>query len=137
MAKEEVLEFPGVVSELLPNATFRVKLENDHEIIALMIDGPNCASTNSLFKAVGNPTLGQIIGGHFDLHLIAGQNTDAVLAHLSCRMCDDLMAILKLDPKRRIGQEFLHDTGEFEDIFLGHVVSIVVSPVTVRVRAPR
>ena len=34
MAKEEMLEFPGVVSELLPNATFRVKLENDHEIIA-------------------------------------------------------------------------------------------------------
>jgi translation initiation factor IF-1 len=34
MAKEEVLEFPGVVSELLPNATFRVKLENGHEIIA-------------------------------------------------------------------------------------------------------
>ena len=34
MAKEEVLEFPGIVAELLPNATFRVKLENDHEIIA-------------------------------------------------------------------------------------------------------
>lgn len=34
MAKEEVLEFPGVVTELLPNATFRVKLENDHEIVA-------------------------------------------------------------------------------------------------------
>jgi translation initiation factor IF-1 len=34
MTKEEVLEFPGVVSELLPNATFRVRLENDHEIIA-------------------------------------------------------------------------------------------------------
>ena len=33
MAKEEVLEFPGVVTELLPNAMFRVKLENDHEII--------------------------------------------------------------------------------------------------------
>ncbi|HTN60206.1 MAG TPA: translation initiation factor IF-1, partial [Devosia sp.] len=27
MAKEDVLEFPGVVTELLPNATFRVKLE--------------------------------------------------------------------------------------------------------------
>ncbi len=25
---------PGVVTELLPNATFRVKLENEHEIIA-------------------------------------------------------------------------------------------------------
>jgi translation initiation factor IF-1 len=34
MAKEEVLEFPGLVTELLPNAMFRVKLENDHEIIA-------------------------------------------------------------------------------------------------------
>jgi translation initiation factor IF-1 len=34
MAKEELLEFPGVVTELLPNATFRVKLENEHEIIA-------------------------------------------------------------------------------------------------------
>jgi len=32
--KEELLEFPGVVTELLPNATFRVKLENEHEIIA-------------------------------------------------------------------------------------------------------
>jgi translation initiation factor IF-1 len=34
MSKEELLEFPGVVTELLPNAMFRVKLENDHEIIA-------------------------------------------------------------------------------------------------------
>ena len=34
MAKEEMLEFNGVVTELLPNATFRVKLENDHEILA-------------------------------------------------------------------------------------------------------
>ncbi|MCW5752712.1 MAG: translation initiation factor IF-1, partial [Alphaproteobacteria bacterium] len=34
MAKEELLEFPGVVTELLPNAMFRVKLENDHEVLA-------------------------------------------------------------------------------------------------------
>ncbi len=34
MPKEELLEFEGVVSELLPNATFRVKLQNGHEIIA-------------------------------------------------------------------------------------------------------
>jgi translation initiation factor IF-1 len=35
MAKEELLEFEGKVSELLPNAMFRVKLEhNNHEIIA-------------------------------------------------------------------------------------------------------
>lgn len=34
MAKEDLLEFNGVVVELLPNATFRVKLENGHVIIA-------------------------------------------------------------------------------------------------------
>lgn len=34
MAKEELIEFDGVVNELLPNATFRVTLENGHEIIA-------------------------------------------------------------------------------------------------------
>jgi translation initiation factor IF-1 len=34
MLKEEQLEFPGLVTELLPNAVFRVKLENNHEIIA-------------------------------------------------------------------------------------------------------
>ncbi len=33
MAKEELLEFDGVVVELLPNATFRVELENGHEVL--------------------------------------------------------------------------------------------------------
>ena len=34
MTKEELIQFSGVVLELLPNANFRVKLENDHVIIA-------------------------------------------------------------------------------------------------------
>ena len=34
MAKEDVIEFQGTVVELLPNAMFRVKLDNDHEILA-------------------------------------------------------------------------------------------------------
>jgi translation initiation factor IF-1 len=34
MAKESLIEFEGVVSELLPNANFRVALQNGHEIIA-------------------------------------------------------------------------------------------------------
>ena len=34
MAKEDLIEFTGVVTELLPNATFRVKLDNDHIILA-------------------------------------------------------------------------------------------------------
>lgn len=34
MAKEELIEFSGTVLELLPNAMFRVELENGHVIIA-------------------------------------------------------------------------------------------------------
>ena len=34
MAKDELMEFQGTVKELLPNAMFRVLLDNDHEIIA-------------------------------------------------------------------------------------------------------
>jgi translation initiation factor IF-1 len=34
MAKEELIEFEGVVLELLPNAMFRLRLENGHEVIA-------------------------------------------------------------------------------------------------------
>ncbi|MDF1586616.1 translation initiation factor IF-1 [Geminicoccaceae bacterium 1502E] len=34
MAKEDMIEFSGTVTEVLPNAMFRVKLENDHEILA-------------------------------------------------------------------------------------------------------
>src|SRR3974390_3046998 len=34
MAKEDLIEVNGVVAELLPNAMFRVKLDNDHTILA-------------------------------------------------------------------------------------------------------
>jgi translation initiation factor IF-1 len=34
MAKEELIEFDGLVTEILPNAMFRVKLDNGHIIIA-------------------------------------------------------------------------------------------------------
>ena len=35
MSKEDLIELTGVVTELLPNAMFRVKLENDHVILAM------------------------------------------------------------------------------------------------------
>lgn len=34
MSKEDLLEFVGEVIEVLPNATFRVQLENGHMIFA-------------------------------------------------------------------------------------------------------
>ncbi|MDN6160008.1 MAG: translation initiation factor IF-1 [Atopostipes sp.] len=34
MAKEEMIEVEGTVTETLPNAMFHVELENEHEILA-------------------------------------------------------------------------------------------------------
>ncbi len=34
MSKEDVIEIEGIVTEALPNAMFKVKLENGHEILA-------------------------------------------------------------------------------------------------------
>ncbi len=34
MAKEEKIQFEGEVIDALPNAMFRVRLENDHEMVA-------------------------------------------------------------------------------------------------------
>ena len=34
MAKKEVIEVEGTVVEALPNATFKVKLANEHEVLA-------------------------------------------------------------------------------------------------------
>lgn len=34
MSKEDLIEFSGTITELLPNATFRVELENGHVVLA-------------------------------------------------------------------------------------------------------
>ncbi len=34
LSKQDFLEFKGQVKELLPNAMFKVKLENNHEVLA-------------------------------------------------------------------------------------------------------
>ena len=34
MSKEEILEFKGKVTDLLPNAMFKVELENGHAVLA-------------------------------------------------------------------------------------------------------
>jgi translation initiation factor IF-1 len=34
MSKEDLIEFTGTIMELLPNATFRVELENGHTVLA-------------------------------------------------------------------------------------------------------
>lgn len=34
MAKQESIKVDGIITEILPNTTFKVKLENGHEVLA-------------------------------------------------------------------------------------------------------
>lgn len=34
MAKEDLIQLDGTIKEVLPNATFRVELDNGHEVLA-------------------------------------------------------------------------------------------------------
>ena len=34
MAKDDVIEIEGIVTETLPNAMFKVELDNGHEVLA-------------------------------------------------------------------------------------------------------
>jgi translation initiation factor IF-1 len=36
LAKEDLLEFDGTVTEVLPDGNYRVKLDNEHELLAYM-----------------------------------------------------------------------------------------------------
>jgi len=51
MAKEEVIEMEGEVLENLPNATFKVKLENGHEVLGY-ISGKMRMITFEFFREI-------------------------------------------------------------------------------------
>ena len=56
MAKKEVIEVEGTVTEALPNASFRVELANGHLVLAYA-SGKIRRSANTCMSSVGEFTL--------------------------------------------------------------------------------
>src|SRR5688572_31843129 len=73
--------------------------------------------------AIGDATLGQVVGGHFDLHLVAGQDADVVLAHPPGDMGNDLVAVLESHAEHGVRKGFRHRALEFDHIVFCHEVS--------------
>src|SRR5690348_2949564 len=76
--------------------------------------------TKTLLETVGDTPLGQIVWSHFDQHLVAGEDTDAVLAHATGGVSDDLVVVLELDPEGGVREQFRYDTRKFQLCFLRH-----------------
>jgi hypothetical protein len=67
-----------------------------------------------------DPALGQVVGRHFQRHVVAGDDADVVLAHLAAGVADHLVTVLQRDAKARIGQHFVDVPLHFDQFFLGH-----------------
>ena len=65
--------------------------------------------------------LGQVVGRHFQRHVVAGDDADVVLAHLAAGVADHLVAVLERHAKTRVGQHFVHVPLHLDQFFLGHV----------------
>src|SRR3974390_3192626 len=72
------------------------------------------------FEPVRDPAFGEIVRCHLDQHLVAGEYADAVLAHATGGVGDDLVLVLELDAKSGVRQQFRDDTGKFQQLFLRH-----------------
>ncbi|CFP70013.1 Uncharacterised protein [Bordetella pertussis] len=69
--------------------------------------------------------LGQVVGGHFQRHAVAGQDADAVLAHAARRVGADFDAVVQFDAIAAVGQHFVHDAIQFDQFFFRHQVLLV------------
>ncbi|CCF17913.1 protein of unknown function [Pseudorhizobium banfieldiae] len=80
-----------------------------------------------LLEAVGDTALGQVVGSHFHKDLIAGENTDTVLAHPASGMGNDLVFVFELHTERCVRQQFGHDARKLKDFFFSHLRIIFLS----------
>lgn len=71
-----------------------------------------------LLQPVGDPTLCQIVWREFDLHPIAGKDSDEVRPKLPADVGTNPMAILELDDERCVRQRLDHGTFDFDRILL-------------------
>src|SRR5580692_7680340 len=83
--------------------------------------GLSLARTSSgLAEAIGDAPFGEVIRGHFDHDLVAGEHADAILAHLSRGMGDNFVAVLQEHPEGGVGQQLADRAFKFQQFFLGH-----------------
>src|SRR5690606_8440841 len=76
-------------------------------------------------SAVGDAALAEVIGRQFNLHLVAGENTNIVLAHLAGNMRIDYVAIFQADAEGGVWQGVDDFPFHFNMIFFCHAVAIL------------
>ena len=78
------------------------------------------AATTATLTSAGDSALGQVIGGHLDGDLVAGEDADVVHPHLAGDVCEDFVAGLQLRPESGVGQSLGNDGLDGDRFFLRH-----------------
>ena len=81
MVKEESLEFTGIVIELLPNAMFKVKLENNHEVLA---HTSGRIRKNRIRVLVGDKVDVEMTPGRLNVGMLAGHGRGQDQVRIAC-----------------------------------------------------
>src|SRR5436190_12635197 len=68
--------------------------------------------------AKGDSTAGQVVGRELHLDLVAGENADVVLAHLSGDRREDVVAAVELDAEHRAREGFRDLAFDLDLLFL-------------------
>src|SRR4051794_4337572 len=66
--------------------------------------------SSTLAMSIRDPAAGQIVRRQLDCHAVAGRDADIVLPHLSRYMRQQIVAILELYSKLRVGERLGDDT---------------------------
>ena len=75
-----------------------------------------------IFVAENQSPLLQIVGRYFDGYAIPGQCFDPILFHSSGGVGNELMSVVELNAVTGVGQYLGHETLEFQQSFLRHVM---------------
>lgn len=67
--------------------------------------------------AEDDPSLAQVIGRHFDVNTISNDRADAKLAHLSCRIGDDAVAVIQHYGEASVGEYILYEPFHRQQFF--------------------
>jgi hypothetical protein len=84
----------------------------------------------------GNARLSEIVGGHFDVHLIANADADKILSHFARDVGEDFVAVLQSHPKHRAGQNLSDRAGDFYWLFFGHALNLFMLRANLLPRKP-
>jgi hypothetical protein len=73
-----------------------------------------------LFVPVNYAAFRKIVGRHFHVDFVAGENTDSEFSKFTRRVSDDFVAIVEQDPEHGVRQNLGYFAAELDRFFLRH-----------------